>query len=350
MSSWFSSLDSKASVDAVGAYAEAYVVLASLSRLASMRPLPETLLSSSKVGAGGGGAGSSLPSSAVAVASLEMPSQGRRAAGSHVEGEEDQDVEEQDVQTVPGGGIGDKAKEEGDGREGQSQRPSVSKPAKTSQVASVTMDDHIRIGNMEIAQVRDNAQPTLRLDPLASTPLRLSNSIGKAKAAFEVKQFPLPALLDAALPSQAACNTSKMQGVAVSPAAMDKKAPQTSGGAVISGWGTRVSNGNKGRGSTGDLTRAYLPPSLGDAGFCEGASGTESAAGDAKSLKWQFKLGSILEHQPSMPPAPSQAVPAPATAASAEPLAPLALHGRRSDTENGKDREKGKERLKGTWI
>jgi hypothetical protein len=345
VSSWFSSLDSTASADAaVGANAEAYVVLASLSRLASMRPLPDTLLSSSKVGAGGGGAGSSLPSSSVAVASLEMPLQGRRAAGSRA------DAEEQDALTVQGGGIGDKAKEQGDGREGQSQRRSVSKPAKTSQAASVTPDDHIRSGNMEIAQVRDNAQPTLRHDPLALTPLRLSNSTAKAKAALEVKQYPLPALLDAALPSQAACNTSKMQGVAASPAAMDKKAPQTSGGAVASGWGTSVSNGNKGRGSTGDLTRAYLPPPLGDAGFCEGASGTEAAAGDAKNLKWQFKLGSILEHPPSMPPAPSQAVPAPAIAASAEPLAPLAPYGRRSDTENGKDSEKGKQRQKGTWI
>jgi len=348
VSSWFSSLDSKASADgAGGANAEAYVVLASLSRLASMRPLPDTLLSSSKVGAGGGGAGSSLPSSSVAVASLEMPLQGRRAAGSRV------DAEEQDALTVQGGGIGDKVKEQGDGREGQSQRRSASKPAKTSQAASVTPDDHIRSGNMEIAQVRDNAQPTLRHDPVASTPLRLSNSTAKAKAALEVKQFPLPALLDAALPSQAACNTSKMQGVAASPAAMEKKTPQTSGGAFASGWGTRVSNGNKGRGSTGDLTRAYLPPPLGDAGFCEGASActlTETCISKPAGLKWQFKLGSILEHPPSMPPAPSQAVPAPATAASAEPLAPLAPHGRRSDTENGKDREKGKERQKGTWI
>ena len=251
------------------------------------------------------------------------------------------DAEEQDAQTVQRGGIGDKAKEEGDGREGQSERPSASKPAKKSQAASVPTDDHIWSGNRERAQVRDNAQPTLRHDPLASTPLRLSNSTAKAKAAFEVKQVPLPALLDAALPSQAACNASKMQGVAVSPAAMDKKAPQNSGGAVASGWAARVSNGNKGRGSTSDLTRAYLPPSLGDAGFCEGASSTEAAAGDGKSLKWQFKLGNILEHPPSMAPVSSQAVPAPATAISAEPLAP---HGRRSDTEHGKDRERERER------
>ena len=56
MSTWFSSLDSTAIDDAAaGASAEAYVVLASLSRLANMRHLPDTSLLNSKGGGGGGG-------------------------------------------------------------------------------------------------------------------------------------------------------------------------------------------------------------------------------------------------------------------------------------------------------
>lgn len=207
----------------------------------------------------------------------------------------------------------------------------------------------------------DSAQPTLRHDPVAATPLSLSNS--KGRAAWDVKHAPLPAQVDtnmsAALQPQPTCNASRPR-VPAPPAAIDKKAPPTLGGPVTrNGGAARGVHDDRGRGSAGDLT-TYLPHPLSDAGlgggggggfFGEGAGGAETWAGDGKSSqssKWQFKLGSILEQPSSMPPpgslAASQSAPFQAAAvASAEPLPP---HGRRSDAEKGKDREKERDREK----
>lgn len=271
VSSWFSSLVASDGTESVSeANAEMHVVMASLSRLAHVRPLHDkqkTITAPAPTHKAGSGIDFKLPSGPI----------GWSSGGRH-----------------PGG---DRAREGDKFGRGAGERAEAQKQPQAGQEGSTANDD-VGTAADQRSQVGDKMPVALCHNPIALQPFNLTNVVArKARSesasasalAKEARQLQRNTTL-AAAQCLLSPGSGSIQHVAATIGDNNKPSAQTSSR-------TNVSNSaGVGNGGGGTLAATAGDVRVEAGGGIEGSAVAVCSEVDSKSLKWQFKLDSILEH------------------------------------------------------